>query len=324
MRVPDSTAKARSLQAELPIEEPVAPIDGPVVPVPAEAAHHPLRGVLLVMAAVLAFALGDVLTKHLTMRYDVSLVLTGRYVINLALLVAFLGPSHGWGLVRTQRTWLVMTRAGCLAVASLTMGLALRWMPLAETVAIIYLAPFAVMLLAVPILKERVSLAGWIGASVGFVGVLLIVRPGSGLAPLGVAFALTNATVATAYHLLTRVLARTDSTMAMLFHTAWVGCVLFSGMLLWSWDGVVPVAADWVLLGGLGALATLGHFLFTAAYRLAPASLLAPVNYMHLVWAGGLGWLVFGHLPDGLSIFGMGLVTAAGAGVALRSRRSQS
>jgi drug/metabolite transporter (DMT)-like permease len=110
----------------------------------------------------------------------------------------------------------------------------------------------------------------------------------------------------------------------MLFHTAWVGCVVFCGMLLWSWNGIVPVAADWFLLGGLGGLATLGHFLFTAAYRLAPASLLAPVNYMHLVWAGGLGWLVFGHLPDGLSIFGMGLVTAAGAGVALRSRRSQS
>lgn len=109
----------------------------------------------------------------------------------------------------------------------------------------------------------------------------------------------------------------------MLFHTAWVGCVVFGAMLLWSWDGVVPTPTDRALLGGLGVLSTLGHFLFTAAYRLGPASLLAPVNYMHLVWAGGLGWLVFGHLPDGPSLVGMALIAGAGAAVALRSHRAR-
>ena len=317
-------ALRRDLQPTTQVEESVAPVDGPVLPPPEGASHHPLRGVLLVMAAVLAFALGDVLTKHLTMRYDVSLILTGRYVVNLVLLVALLGPSHGWGLVQTKRTGLVVVRAGCLALASLTMGFALRWMPLAETVAIIYLAPFAVMLLAVPLLGERVSLAGWISAAAGFAGVLLIVRPGSGLAALGVTFALLNAAAGTAYHLLTRVLAGSDSTVAMLFHTALVGCGLFGAMLLWSWDGVLPTVVDWALLGGLGTLATLGHFLFTAAYRHAPASLLAPVNYMHLVWASGLGWLVFGQLPDGLSLAGMALIAGAGAAVALRSNRTQT
>jgi drug/metabolite transporter (DMT)-like permease len=276
------------------------------------------------MAAVLVFALGDVATKHLAMRHDVALVLFGRYAVNLLLLVAVLGPRHGRGLVRTSRTGLVLVRAICLALASLTMALALRWMPVAETVAIIYLAPIAVMLLAVPLLGERVSLAGWIGAAAAFAGVLLIVRPGSGLAALGVTFALLNAGLGTAYHLLTRGLARTESTEAMLFHVAWVGTVAFGVALPWSGGGVGLTPFDLGLLLGLGVSATLGHFLFTTAYREAPASLLAPVNYMHLVWAAGLGWLVFGHVPDVLSCAGIALVAAAGMATAFRARPSQS
>jgi drug/metabolite transporter (DMT)-like permease len=296
--------------------------EGAASAAPVGVGHRPMRGMALVMAAVLAFALGDVATKHLTMRYDVSLVLAGRYIVNLALLVAFFAPHHGWGLVRTSRTGLVLVRAGCLAVGSLTMGFALRWMPVAETIAIIYLAPFAVMILAIPLLKERVSLAGWLGALAGFTGILLIVRPGSGLASLGVVFALVNAAAATAYHLLSRLLARTDTTMAMLFHTALVGSLVFLATLPWS-DGPVPTLPDMGLLLALGVLATLGHSLFTAAYREAPASLLAPMQYVHLVWATGLGWLVFGQIPDNVSLLGMLLVMAAGTALALRSHRPQ-
>ena len=123
---------------DLPDKAPIAEAATP--PAVPEAAPSPLRGVLLVMAAVLVFAFGDIATKHLAMRHDVSLVLFGRYAVDLLLLVAVLGPRHGRGLVRTSRTSLVLVRAVCLALASLTMALALRWMPVAQTVAIIYLA----------------------------------------------------------------------------------------------------------------------------------------------------------------------------------------
>lgn len=85
------------LQAGARLVEPAAPIGGPMAPANARTALNALRGVVLVMGAVLAFALADVVTKHLTMRYDVSLVLAGRYAVNLGLLVAFLAPRHGWG-----------------------------------------------------------------------------------------------------------------------------------------------------------------------------------------------------------------------------------
>jgi drug/metabolite transporter (DMT)-like permease len=280
---------------------------------------NPIKGVTLVTLSVMLFAVADVLTKHLTMLYAVPLVIALRYLVNLMMLVGALGPRHGRALFQTQRTGLVILRGCCLAAASLTMGIALRYMPVGETVAIIYIAPILVIIMAATFLGETVSTAGWIGAALGFLGVLLIMRPGAGLDPVGVGFALVNAVFASGYHLLTRVLSKTETTVALLVNTAMVGTAAFGTILLFTGVGPLPTGWDWAFLLGLGALATVGHFMFTAAYREAPASLLAPVNYMHLVWAGILGWIVFDHAPDGLSIFGMGLVAVAGIAVALRA-----
>ena len=286
----------------------------------ASPAPRPLFGILLIVFATLAFAAGDVVTKHLAATQPVAVIYAVRYLINVALLTVFLGPRLGVRLWRVERRWLVFVRGLCLALASYTLGLALRVMPVGETIAIIYLAPFAVMLLAIPLLGERVGPVGWIGASVGFAGVLLIVRPGGGLDPLGVTFALINAGLGTAYHLLTRKLARSESTVALLYQTAIVGSVFFCILSLGALEGLNLGLVDFALMALLGLLATLGHFLFTAAYREAPASLLAPINYLHLVWAGGLGLLVFGHLPDAVSLVGMALVCVAGAVAAFTVR----
>lgn len=286
-------------------------------------AGNPMKGILLVTLAVMAFALSDVATKHLTALYTVALVVAVRYVVNLVLLAVLLGPRHGRGLITTKRTGMVFLRGLFLAAASLSLGLALRYMPVGETIAIIYLAPFLVMLLSGPLLGETVPIAGWIGAAAGFAGVLLIVRPGSGLDPVGVGFALVNAGFSAGYHLLSRILARTESTVAMLFHTALIGTVIFGALVVWTGVGPLPTTWDTVILLALGATTTLGHFLLTAAYREAPASLLAPVNYMHLVWAALLGGLVFGHFPDGLTVVGMAIVAGAGVAVALRAHLSR-
>lgn len=283
------------------------------------AGKRPLKGVMLIVLATLAFAAGDVVTKQQAMRHPVAVVIAVRYVINLGLLAVFLGPRLGAGLWRTRRRRLVFARALCLAVASLTMGLALQMMPVGETVAIVYLSPFIVILLSIPLLGERVTPAGWTFAALGFLGVLLIVRPGGGLAPLGVAFALVNACCGAAYQLLTRYLAATETTIALLFQTALVGSVFFCVLSLGSLNDLDVGPADLAMMVLLGALATVGHFLFTAAYREAPASMLAPVNYLHMVWAGGFGFLIFGHLPDGVSLIGMAMVCASGALVAIRA-----
>jgi drug/metabolite transporter (DMT)-like permease len=284
-------------------------------------AQNTLKGVALVVLATLLFAASDVVGKHLALLYAVPFFMAVRYGVNLCLLAVILGPKHGAGLWRTQRTVLLVLRGLCLAAGSLTMGLALRVMPVAETAAIVYLAPFIVMLAAGPLMGETVTRAGWIGALCGFVGVLLIMRPGSGLDPVGVVLSLVNAGFAAAYHLLTRSLARTETMPAMVFTTALVGVVVFAALALFTGPGQVPDAIGWGWMVALGVLATGGHLLFTAAYREAPASVLAPVNYLHIMWAGILGWLVFAHVPDGWAIIGMVMVAISGAAVAVRAKR---
>ena len=120
----------------------------------------------------------------------------------------------------------------------------------------------------------------------------MILRPGAGLDPLGVVFAVTNVGLATWYHLLIRKLSGSESTVAMLFQTALVGSVFFCIGAVGSLHQLSMTTADFAGMALLGVLATLGHYLSTAKYREAPAPLLAPVSYLNLVWAVTLGWLV--------------------------------
>jgi drug/metabolite transporter (DMT)-like permease len=292
--------------------------------VPQHQAQRPLIGIFLVLAAVFIFACMDTTGKYLAQFYPVPMFLAARYFVNLILVVVIFAPKNGWAVVAIQRKGLVLLRAFALAISSLFAGLALKSMPVAETVAIIYVAPFGVILLSGPILKEHVRLSAWIATFIGFVGLLLIVRPGSGLSPAGVGFALLTIGGTIIYHLFSRLLAKTETTMALLFHTALIGTVVFGAMLPWNVPHAWPSGFNLVLIFALGGFSTLGHFLFTVAYREAPAALLTPINYMHLAWAAFLGWIVFSHVPDHLSMLGIALVAIAGAGNAVWSHFRKS
>jgi drug/metabolite transporter (DMT)-like permease len=155
----------------------------------------------------------------------------------------------------------------------------------------------------------------------GFVGVLLIVRPGSGLDAMGIVFALLGVAANAVYQLLSRVLASTEKAVALLFYTALIGTICFGICLPWYWENKVPSNLELALFLGMGIFGGLGHYLFTLAYRLAPVSLLSPMLYLQLLWAGLLGWIIFGTIPDGLSIVGMCVVAASGLLIALKSRK---
>ena len=282
--------------------------------------HQPLRGILLCVSALFLFACLDTTTKYLSAQYNVPLIVAVRYIVHLLLMVAILAPREGRQLVQTTRTGLVLVRAACLAAASLFLGLAVQRMPIAETTAILFVAPILVVLIAGPLLHEKIGVVGWTAAILGFSGVLLIVRPGSGLDPLGTVFGLCVAVVAAAYQLLSRLLASTERTITLLFYTALVGSILFGLGLPWFWRGQAPSPLQTVLFLSMGVTGGVGHLLFTSAYRHAPASLLAPITYSQLLWAGLLGWIVFGHVPDRITLVGMCIVAISGVMVALKSR----
>ena len=297
--------------------------EGAVAPIDLHVAR-PLLGVGLAVMATLLFASHDAVSKHLLATYDVPLVAAIRYVVHTMLMVVVLAPRRGVDMVKVTRKSLVAVRSVCLVIATLFMGLALQLMPIAETTAIIYLSPILVVLLARPFLGETIGALGWIGAIASFSGVLLIVRPGGGLDPLGVFYALCNVGVTVAYYLLSRVLAKSERTLALLFYSALAGAVLFGLATPWFWFGTMPSALDMLMFVSLGLFAGIGHYCFTAAYRFAPASLLAPMSYTHLIWAGLLGWLVFAQVPDAIGLTGMAVIGLAGVMTALRTLPKRS
>lgn len=283
--------------------------------------HHPVRGAVLCVMALALFACMDTITKYLAQTHPVPLIVAARYLGNLVLMLGFLVPAHGRQMVRTRRTGLVWVRGVCLAVASLLIGFALERMPVAEMTAILFLSPILLVLAAGPVLGERVGWVGWAATLAGFAGVMLIARPGSGLVATGVIFVLGAVATNLCYQLLSRVLAASESTFALLFYTALAGSILYGLAVPWFLEDRAPSLLEIALFAGLGLFGGVGHYLFTAAFRHAPASLLAPLNYVQLLWAGLLGWLVFGHVPDAVSLLGMAIVAGSGVAVALRTRR---
>jgi len=283
--------------------------------------HHPVRGALLCIMALALFACMDTVTKYLSQTHPVPLIVAARYLGNLLLMVGFLVPTHGRQMIRTQRTGLVWLRGLCLALASLLIGFGLQRMPVAETTAILFLSPILLVIVAGPFLGERVGPVGWVATAAGFCGVLLIARPGSGLVAAGVMFVLGAVVMNLGYQLLSRLLSATESTFALLFYTALAGSILYGLAVPWFMEDRAPSLLEVVLFASLGLFGGVGHYLFTAAFRYAPASLLAPFNYIQLLWAGLLGWLVFGHVPDAVSLIGMAIIAGSGVLIALKTGR---
>ncbi len=287
-----------------------------------DAHPHALRSILLLLGALFLFVLLDATAKALAARYPVPMLVWARYAVHFLLMVTFLAPSMRMRLVATTRPGRQVVRALCLLAVTFLNIAALRLMPLAETTAIVFAAPLMVTLMAGPLLGERIGGLRWMAVLVGFVGVLLIARPGGGLISEGVALALGAAACYATYQILTRQLTPTENPVAMLFYTALVGTVGMTAMLPWIWGGPMPDARDALLIASLGVYGGAGHFLLIRAFRDAPASLLSPILYVQLAWAALVGWLAFGHFPDGWALAGILTIGAAGAMIAMESRRT--
>ncbi|HWS12103.1 MAG TPA: DMT family transporter [Rhodocyclaceae bacterium] len=287
-----------------------------------EPAHHPLRAIALFLMAMLLFATLDTTAKHLAQTFPVPMLVWARYTFHFLLMLLVLGWSMRGRLIATRHPVEQVLRA-LLLVATTGFGVAaLRIMPLAESTAIFFVAPLIVTVLAVPLLGEAVGGRRYVAVLAGFAGVLLIARPGGTLPAAGVAAALVAAVAYSGYQILTRRIARHENAVTMVFYTALVGTAVMTLALPWYWSGPMPDWRQALLICSLGIYGGTGHFLLTRAFRLAPASTLSPFQYVQLVWATLLGWLVFGQLPDGLSMAGGLVIAASGVAIALDERRS--
>jgi drug/metabolite transporter (DMT)-like permease len=286
---------------------------------------HALAGIVLLVTAVACFAVLDTTTKAVTLSVPVLMALWVRYAFQAIATTLAVLPKRGWSLPPTAHPKFQTLRGVLLLCTSLFAFFSLKYMPVGEFTAIVMITPLVMTLLASFTLGERVSGLRWLLVAGGFTGTLIIIRPGGGdggfnwamLLPLGLV--VSNAW----FQILTSRLARTEHAMTTHFYTGWVGTLLASLALPFVWTSLDSWML-WAALGLMGCAATIGHFFMILAYGKAPVSTLTPFLYAQIGFAMLGGWLVFSHVPDGLSVLGMVMIAvcgAAGAWLAVRESR---
>ena len=274
----------------------------------------PLAAIVLIVAACACFTSIDVTVKHLSQRYPVPVLVWARWGVQALVMFALLAPTMRWSLVRTTRPALHLVRGTVLIASSLCFFTAVKYLPLAEATALNYTSPILVTLFAGWLLDERISLPRWAFAAAGFAGMLLIVRPGTGILDSAAFFALAAAAAYAGYQILTRKLVGEDLRV-LLFYPCLCGAVLMSIVVAFEHDDAWYPTSDLALFLGIGVMGSIGHWLFTRAFRLASASAIAPFTYVQLVFSTIAAWAVFGTFPDAWALTGM--VVIAGSGVVL-------
>jgi drug/metabolite transporter (DMT)-like permease len=283
---------------------------------------HPLvRALPLFLLAGLCLSSLDATAKYLVRDNSLFLVLWARYAGQMLIVTPFAWRRTGPGFWRTRRPRLQLLRSTFLLCATACFFGGLRYLPLAEGSAITFLAPVLVVVLSGPLLGERPTLPQWMAAIAGFVGVLILVRPGSAVfhpaALLLVLAALFNAL----FFITTRKLVE-DGANTTLFYSALVGTVALSLALPWQLNAGAPTLNHATAFVLLGLFAGLGHWFVIAAFQRVPAAMLSPFAYLQTIWATSYGYLLFGQLPDHWSALGMSVIVASGLLLALQERRS--
>jgi drug/metabolite transporter (DMT)-like permease len=215
--------------------------------------------------------------------------------------------------------WLMhAARAFLLIAGTGFFFLGLAWLPIADTLSIFFVQPLIVTMLAPLMLKEHVGARRWIAVFIGFLGTLIIIRPGFQSLNPGVLFALLAGMASALYLILTRKIASQADPIVTMFQTNAMGAVMASLALPFVWH--TPSWEQWGLLAVLALVATLGHYLMVAAYRFAEASLLAPLSYGEMIMAVVCGWWFFGDFPDRWTFTGVGILIACAVYISYRER----
>ena len=269
-------------------------------------------GIGLTILAIGLFTVMDTIGKGLSARYPVPQVVWARYFFQFGWMLLLIPRIGAIGLVRTTRLGMNLVRGFLLAVATLFMFTAISFVPLADAYTITFIAPLLITIFSIPLLGERVGWRRWSAVVAGFIGVLIVIRPGIGMPHWALALPLVTAVGFALYQILTRKVAGTpgETSVAMLFYLASVGAAVMTALVPFFWRTVAPF--DWLPMAAMGLVGGLGHLILIRALTIARASLLAPFVYTQIVWALILGYLVFGDLPNVWMLLGGGVIVVSG------------
>jgi drug/metabolite transporter (DMT)-like permease len=276
----------------------------------------PLKGIVMMVAGAALFTGNDAVSKYLVEMYPVGQVISLRQAATLIVIVPYVMLATGWGALRVT-AWAGQLARGLLFTCSAAlMVLGLSLLPLATVTAIIFSSPIFVALFSGPLLGERVSRTRWIAILIGFVGVLVAVRPVTGPFEWALLLPLAAAAVNALRDILTRHLSRTETSISILFWSTIIVMLAGFGTFPFGWEPVTAGAGAWFVLAGVFNAGA--HFLMIEGLRFGAAAVIAPFRYTALIWAMLIGFFVWRDVPDVWIVLG-GIIIITGGVYMLRA-----
>ena len=278
-----------------------------------------LIGIALMGGALLCFSGLDATAKWLNRSIDPMMTVWARYVGSVMLVSLFINPWTTPRLLHTRRPWLQGVRSLLLLLSTALNFIALQYLQLTETLSIMFATPLLVALFSGPVLGEWVGPRRLVAIGVGFLGVIVVTRPGLGGMHPAALLSVVGACCYAFYGISTRMLAGYDSSATTMFYSGLAGVLIMMPALPLYWS----TPASWTVWGLMllvGAFGALGHWLLILAHARAPASVLAPFIYTQIVAMTALGYLVFGDLPDRFTLLGAAIVIGSGLYLLYRER----
>ncbi len=267
-------------------------------------------GIAYMAAGMFLFSAVDTQAKFLTdTLHPIQIVWTRQSGLLIGVLILL--ALRGGAVLRTARPVLQILRGGMAAASAVLFVTAISFVPLADAVAVSFVAPFMVTVLGALVLGEAVGIRRWTAVAIGFLGAMIVMRPGLGVIHPAVMLVLAAAALFALRQVLSRVLSGTDRTMTTVAYTALVGSLLLTVPLpfVWQWPAT---GLEVALLVSIALLAALAELLVIKALEVAQAVVLAPLHYTLLIWGTLYGYLVFNQLPDLWTWIGAGIIVATG------------
>lgn len=275
-----------------------------------DVSKNAMRGLAFMAAGFFLFAIVDTLAKFLTSSlHPIQIVWSRQFGLLFGVLILL--AIRGRALLRTNHLGLQITRGSLAACSATLFVMAVTYVPLADAVAVSFVAPFFVTVMGALILRERVGMRRWIAVSIGFAATLIIVRPGLGVIHPAVLLVVIAAALFAARQILSRMLSCSDETATTVAYTALVGSSILTMPLFFVWK----TPQSWFeisLLVGMACLAACAEVLVIKALEIAQAVVVAPVQYSMLLWSTLYGWLIFDQLPDFWTATGAVIIVATG------------
>ncbi len=312
---PPSAARLDRVPSPTPEKEPAAQV------APGRA-DHPFRGIALILASTVFLGSSDATSKYLSATLPSIEIAWIRFLVFALVMLPAMLPGSPWYAMRTERRGFQLMRGAALLGSSLFFITGLRFLPIAEASATSFVSPLFVTALSIVFLGESVGLRRWLATAVGLIGVLIILRPGSGAFHPAALFSIVSALAWACTLIMTRMMSGTERTITTMAYSSIAGLGILSVLVPFVW--VQPSWHDIFFGIVIGVASTAGQWIVVLAFRYANASVLAPFSYVQLLWVSLLGFMIFGEVPDVWTITGAAIIVASGLYTAHRERLRRS